>query len=129
MGSRGVTGMAFQNISTKNCTLEGYPIIQMIDSSGNSLPTYAIHMGSFAAPTAGSSVITLGPKAIAKFDLLYAAQTGYGSAICPTSTSVDITPPGSKVALSLDWKIQPYGGGTIQKLRCGEIKVSPIYAP
>ena len=129
MGSRGVTGMAFQNTSAKSCTLEGYPIVQMLDASGKSLPTYVTHFGSFAAPDAAPAIITLAPGAKAKFDLLYAAQTGYGNAVCPTSTTVDFTPPGSKVALALNWKIQPYGGGTIQKLRCGEIKVSPVYLP
>ena len=129
MGSRGVTGMSFVNTSAKSCTLDGYPDLQMYDSSGKALPTHVIHFGSFAAPNVPAALITLAPGAKANFDLLYAAQTGYGNAYCPTSSMVDFTPPGSKVALSLDWKIQPYGGGTIQKLRCGEIKVSPLYMP
>ena len=129
MGSRGVTGMAFLNTSTKSCTLEGYPIVQMIDANGKSLPTYVTHFGSFNAPKSPATLVTLAPGAKAKFDLLYEAQTGYGNAVCPTSSKVDFTPPGSTVALPLDLKIQPYGGGTIQKLRCGEIKVSPVYFP
>ena len=129
MGSRGVTGMAFKNISSTACTLEGYPIIQMIDGTGKSLNTYVSHGNSFSTPPATVQLVTLNPELSAKFDMLYAAQTGYGNAICPTSTSVDFTPPGSATALVLPWKIQPYGGETIQALRCGEIKVSPIYAP
>jgi Protein of unknown function (DUF4232) len=129
IGSRGVTGMSFVNTSAKSCTLEGYPDLQMFDSSGKAVPTHVMHFGSFARPTATASLITLAPGAQAKFDLLYEAQTGYGNAYCPTSSKVAFTPPGSKVALTLDWKIQPYGGGSIQKLRCGEIKVSPLYLP
>ena len=129
MGSRGVTGMTFQNTSAKSCTLEGYPIVQMIDANGKSLPTYVTHFGSFNAPKSPTTLVTLAPGAKAKFDLLYEAQTGYGNAVCPTSSKVDFTPPGSTVALPMDLKIQPYGGGTIQKLRCGEIKVSPVYFP
>jgi Protein of unknown function (DUF4232) len=129
MGSRGVTGMSFVNTSAKSCTLEGYPDLQMFDSSGKAVPTHVMHFGSFARPTATASLITLAPGAQAKFDLLYEAKTGYGNAYCPTSSKVAFTPPGSKVALTLDWKIQPYGGGSIQKLRCGEIKVSPLYLP
>jgi len=129
MGSRGVTGMSFVNTSAKSCTLEGYPNLQMFDSTGKSLPTHVIHFGSFAAPNSTAGLVTLAPGAKASFDLLYAAQTGYGNAYCPTSSKVAFTPPGSKVALTLDWQIQPYGGGTIQKLRCGEIKVSPLYVP
>ena len=101
----------------------------MFDSTGKALPTHVIHFGSFAAPNAPAGLITLAPGAKVSFDLLYAAQTGYGNAYCPTSSKVAFTPPGSSVALTLDWKIQPYGGGTIQKLRCGEIKVSPLYVP
>ena len=101
----------------------------MIDSTGKSLPTYVTHFGSFNAPKSPTTLVTLAPGAKAKFDLLYEAQTGYGNAVCPTSSKVDFTPPGSTVALPMDLKIQPYGGGTIQKLRCGEIKVSPVYFP
>jgi len=129
MGSRGVTGMSFVNTSAKSCTLEGYPNLQMFDSAGKALPTHVSHFGSFAAPNTPVGLVTLTPGAQAKFDLLYAAQTGYGNAYCPTSSKVAFTPPGSKIALTLDWKIQPYGGGSIQKLRCGEIKVSPLYVP
>ena len=129
MGSRGVTGMSVVNTSTKSCTLEGYPDLHMFDSSGKALPTHVIHFGSFAAPNLPDSLITLAPGAQARFDLLYEAQTGYGNAYCPTSSKVAFTPPGSKLALNLDWRIQPYGGESIQKLRCGEIKVSPLYLP
>jgi len=129
MGSRGVTGMSFVNISAKSCTLEGYPNLQMFDSTGKALPTHVLHFGSFAEPSAPAGLVTLAPGAKASFDLLYAAQTGYGNAYCPTSSKVAFTPPGSKVALTLIWKIQPYGGGSIQKLSCGEIKVSPLYVP
>jgi hypothetical protein len=127
MGARGVEGMTFKNISTATCTLEGYPIIQMTDVSGKSIPTYVSHGNTFSAPKTVVKLVTIAPGGVGKFDLLYEAQTGYGTAICPTSTSVDFTPPGSTAPLVLKWKIQPYGGATIQTLRCGELKVSPLY--
>jgi hypothetical protein len=65
---------------------------------------------------------------IAKFDFGYANQTGYGSASCPTSVRVTITPPKNVKGISANWKLQPYGGMTIAKLRCGEINVSPVYS-
>jgi len=128
MGSRGVTGMAFKNISATACTLEGYPTAQMIDAPGKTIPTHITHGTEFSSPTAVVKVITLAPGKEAKFDVLYEAQTGYGNAYCPTSSKVKFTPPGSKTPLILTWKIQPYGG-TVQNLRCGEIRVSPLYVP
>lgn len=129
MGTIGVTGMAFKNISMNTCTLKGYPILQMLDSTGHSIPTYVSHGNSFGVPAAPAKVVTLSPGLVAKFDMTYHDQTGYGTAICPTSTQVEITPPGVNKPITFSWKIQPYGGSTIQKLQCGDITVSPVYAP
>ncbi len=129
MGSRGVTGMAFKNISVTPCTLKGYPKAQMLNASGKLIPTYVTHGNVFSSSASAPKLIKLAPGAKAEFDLLYEAQTGYGNAVCPTSSKVAFTPPGSKTQLLLSWMIQPYGGGTIQKLRCGEIRISPLYAP
>ena len=129
MGTVGITGMGFKNISTTICTLKGYPILQMLDSTGRSIPTYVTHGNSFGVPAAPAKVVTLAPGLVAKFDLTYHNQTGYGTAICPTSTQVEITPPGVSNSITFSWKIQPYGGSTIQKLQCGDITVSPVYAP
>jgi len=129
MGTVGVTGMGFKNISTTTCTLKGYPILQMLDSTGHAIPTYVSRGNSFGVSAAPAKVVTLTPGLVAKFDMLYHNQTGYGTAICPTSTEVEITPPGSNKSIAFSWKIQPYGGSTIQKLQCGDITVSPVYAP
>ena len=128
MGSRGVTGTAFKNISSMACRLKGYPIVQMIDGTGKSIPTYVTRTETIFGTPTPVKLLTLLPGAEAKFDMLYEAQTGYGNLSCPTSTSVNFTPPGSSTALVLNWKIQPYGG-TVQALKCGELKVSPLYAP
>ncbi len=128
-GSVGITGMGFKNISTTPCTLKGYPILQMLDATGHSLPTYVTHANSFDGSAEPAKVITLAPGLDAKFDMIYPAQTGYGNAKCPTSSQVEITAPGVSKSEIISWKIQPYGGSTIQTLRCGEIRISPVYAP
>lgn len=128
MGSRGVTGMALKNISSSACTLKGYPVVQMIDGSGKSILTYVTRTDSIFGTLTPIKVLTLSPGAEAKFDMFYEAGTGYGNLSCPTSTSVNFTPPGSTTALVLAWKIQPYGG-TVQALKCGELKVGPLYTP
>lgn len=128
MGSRGVTGTAFKNISSTTCTLKGYPIVQMIDATGTSISTYVTRTDTIFGTSTPIKVLTLAPGTEAKFDMFYEAGTGYGNLSCPTSTSVNFTPPGSSTALVVAWKIQPYGG-TVQALKCGELKVGPLYAP
>ena len=128
MGARGVSGMAFRNASTTPCTLMGYPSVEMINASGKSIPTFITHVPALLGIPTPIKIVNMALGGLAKFDMLYEAKTGYGSAVCPTSTQVNFTPPGSVTPLVLPWKIQPYGGATIAALHCGEIKVSPLYA-
>src|ERR1035437_3661117 len=57
MGTVGVTGMGFKNISASTCTLKGYPILQMLDSTGHSIPTYVSHGNSFGVPAGPAKVV------------------------------------------------------------------------
>lgn len=129
MGARGVSGMGFKNVSATPCTLIGYPTVQMLDAKGKAIQTINTRVSTIMGAPTTISIVTLAPGVKANFNLLYESATGYGNAVCPTSTEVDFTPPGSKVPLVLPWKIQPYGGSTIQTLQCGEIKISPVYLP
>lgn len=127
MGSVGVTGMGFKNMSTTACSLQGFPKLQMRDATGHVIPTHVLHGTSSTVQARPTKVVVLKRGKVAKFDLGFSASTGYGSAICPTSTQVEITPPNLDQSITLRWQIQPYGGSSIQKLRCGEITVSPVY--
>ncbi len=128
MGHIGITAASFRNISKTSCTLKGYPSLQMYDTSGHRISTHIIHGPSASVPNIAAKVVLLRPSGVAKFDFGYANQTGYGSASCPTSARVTITPPKNVKGISANWKLQPYGGMTIAKLRCGEINVSPVYS-
>ncbi len=129
MGTVGVSGMVFKNVSATACTLMGYPKIQMLDAMGKSIPTFVTNVPDLMGLATSATLIAVNPGQSAIFNLMYEAGTGYGNSVCPTSTSVLFTPPGSTTALSLPWKIQPFGGATIAKLHCGEIRTSPIYLP
>jgi hypothetical protein len=129
MGARGVSGMRFKNVSSTPCTLIGFPGIQMTDAKGKSLPTFVTNSPTIMGTPVSIKIVTLMPGLTANFNMLYESATGYGNAVCPTSTQVEFKPPGAKLALVLPWKIQPYGGSTIQSLHCGEIKVSPVFLP
>lgn len=129
MGHFGLDSSAFKNISTTACTLKGYPKLQMLDDAGKEIATHVIDGTSYTVQAQPEDVVTLLPGNQAKFDLGYDNSTGYGNAVCPTSAQVEITPPGSSQPITVPWKFQPYGGGSIPKLRCGEITVSPVYWP
>ncbi len=126
-GHIGITAAGFINTSTTTCSLQGYPTLHMLDASGKSIPTFTLHGPSVTVPDIKESLVLLAPESEAFVDLGYSNGTGYGMSTCPTSTSVQITPPANTAALTVDWKLQPFGGPTIQTLRCGEIVTSPVY--
>ena len=128
MGSIGITAAGFRNISKTACTLKGYPTLQMFDANGHRISTHVMHRASASVPFIATKVVMVRPGQAAKFDLGYANQTGYGFAKCPTSARVAVTPPNNLRPISARWHLQPYGGSTIAKLRCGEITVSPVYS-
>jgi hypothetical protein len=128
MGHVGIAASAFQNHSDTACTLKGYPKLQMLDAAGSAIPTHVINGTSYTVVSRPDDLVVLVPGAQAMFDIGYSSQTGYGAAVCPTSAQVQITPPGSDQSIGVPWKLQPYGGPTIAKLRCGEITVSPVFA-
>lgn len=129
MGARAVAGMGFKNISSTACTLMGYPKIQMMDSMGKSIPTFVTNVPALMGIKSAVNLISVNPGHTAIFNLMYESGTGYANAICPTSSSVEFTAPGTTQILALPWKIQPYGGATIAELHCGEIQTSAVYLP
>lgn len=129
MGHFGIDSSAFKNISNTTCTLKGFPNFKMVDDAGKHITTHVIDGTSYTVQSQPEDVVTLLPGNEAMFDLGYDNSTGYGNVICPTSAQVEITPPGSSQPIVMPWKFQPYGGGSIPKLRCGEITVSPVYWP
>jgi Protein of unknown function (DUF4232) len=125
-GSVGYTN-DFENVSTATCTLYGYPGLQMLNASGQPIPTDVIRATSVTVPYVPERLVTLAPGARADFDMGFAASTGYGSAQCPTSARVEFTAPNDFQSLTVTLAIRPYGGGDIAQLHCGEIHVSPVY--
>lgn len=129
MGHFGLDSSAFKNISKSTCTLQGFPNFQMFDGSGKPILTHVIVGTSYTVQYKSEDIVTLLPGNEAMFDLGFDNATGYGGAVCPTSATVEITPPGANQPITVSWKFQPYGGGTIANLRCGEITTSPVYWP
>jgi photosystem II stability/assembly factor-like uncharacterized protein len=123
----GHIGMYFdvKNVGTRTCELDGYPTVQMIAAPKRLVPTLVNFGSDYTVPPTSPRVTLIKPGERAVFMLGYADQTGYGLSTCPTATTLQITPPGNLASQDLRVEAQPYGG-TIQRLRCGEIAVSPI---
>jgi len=120
--------VSFKNISAKTCALKGYPGVKMFDATGHPIPTEVTDGPDYTVPSLPESLVIITAGSKATFELGYSDATGYGTARCPTSVQVKITPPGVNQPITLPWRIQPYGGSTIAKLQCGQIAVSPVYA-
>ena len=129
MGHFGLDSSAFKNISKSTCTLQGFPNFQMLERSGKLIATQVIGGTSYTVHYQSEDIVTLLPGNEAMFDLGFDNATGYGRSLCPTSAKVKVTPPGNTESITVPWKFQPYGGGTIANLRCGEITTSPVYWP
>jgi hypothetical protein len=127
LGHVGVT-IDFKNVSKATCTLYGYPGLQMQSAAGQAIPTDVLRGTAYTVPSMPERTVTLVAHAEAAFDLGFADSTGYGLDKCPTSARVEITPPNAYRPITISWRIQPYGGGTINHLRCGQITVSPVFA-
>jgi hypothetical protein len=96
--------------------------MQLLGSNGQKLPTTVIRS------SASEATVKLLPGTRAAFSLRFAHATGYGSASCPTSTSLEITPPNSYHSITVTGsggQVQAYGG-TVSNLKCGEIFVQPV---
>ncbi|MGC8479927.1 MAG: DUF4232 domain-containing protein, partial [Acidimicrobiales bacterium] len=113
------------NTAPTTCVLKGYPGLQMLDQNGASITTHVTWGSSVSVPQEPVNSITLASGQQAYFIIGYASQTGYGSDTCPTSTSIEVTPPNDYHYLTTPLQISPYGG-TVQNLQCGDITASPI---
>jgi hypothetical protein len=127
LGHIGVT-VRFVNVSEIACSLYGYPGLLMLDRAGHALPTEVQRGVAYTVPSVAERLVTLRPGGGAAFDAGWDDATGYGSKQCPTSSRVLVTPPNAYRSIGVVWRIQPYGGGSIQHLRCGLITVSPVFA-
>ena len=112
------------NQSSSSCTLFGYPGMQLLDGSGNKLPTNVVRGGGpqFGVPGAdqGPATVVLAPQHTAAFSFSYSDVPVGTESSCPMSTSSLITPPGDLVSGTVALAISPCGGGTIH--------VSPVYS-
>lgn len=129
-GSQGAAGHVgrqyqLQNSSSTPCTLHGYPGLRLLDASGKPMVTTVARQPGLPIPT-----VTLGAGGSAYFTALWADATGFAGASCPTSASLQITPPNDTMQLTVSGPAGAIGayGGTTEHLQCGTITVTPVSA-
>jgi len=127
--SNGAAGTIEMTITMVNngpgtCTMKGYPGMQLLDGSGNNLPTDVVRGGGpgFLNPAAGQppSLVTLAPGQQASFSLSYEDVPVGTETSCPMSAKTLVTPPDDTAHAVIVFQADPCAGGTIH--------VSPVYA-
>ena len=124
VGSSGAAGtiettVALKNTTSAPCSLGGFPGMQMLSSSGSSLPTTVVRTGSYAFTAMPATTVTIAPGQSAYFNVGYSDVPVGNETSCPTSASVQVTPPNAVDHLVMSAALAPCGGGTLV--------VSPVF--
>ena len=113
-----------QNTSTKACTLNGYPGMQLLSAQGSPIPTNVVRGGVAGTPSGPAAkpaaLVTLAPSGYAAFTLSYEDVPTGTETTCPSSAKAQVTPPNDTAYAVVTLQIQPCSGGTVH--------VSPVYA-
>ena len=123
-GSSGAAGtiettVALKSTGTVPCTLGGYPGLQMLSASGATLPTQVVRKGNYSFTAMAPTTVTLAPGQSAYFNIGYSDVPVGTETSCPTSSSLEVTPPNAFDHLVLAAALGPCGGGTLV--------VSPVF--
>lgn len=124
-GSSGAAGtiettVALRNATTVPCTLGGYPGLQLIGSGGTALPTTVVRRGSYSFTAMPPTTVTLGGGESAYFNIGYSDVPVGGETSCPTSATLEVTPPNAFDHLVVTAALTPCGNGTLV--------VSPVFS-
>jgi hypothetical protein len=124
-GSSGAAGtiettVALKSTSPSPCVLSGYPGMQLLDAASNSLPTNVVRKGNYNFTAMAPTTVTLTTGQTAYFNLGYTDVPTGSETTCPTSASVEITPPNDTTHLVVTANFAPCAAGTMV--------VSPVFA-
>ncbi len=123
-GSSGAAGTIETTVALKStdsvaCTLGGYPGLQLLGPTGSSLPTTVVRKGSYSFTAMAPTTVTLVAGQSAYFNIGYSDVPVGSETTCPTSGSLEVTPPNAVDHLAVAATLAPGGGGTMV--------VSPVF--
>jgi len=121
---------AFINTSSKECSLVGYPRLQMVNGAGQRIATTDRDSPVSAFPEITRKAVVLAKGKRAYFGVFYPDHTGSGTIVCPTAAALELTPPGSTQAVTLRGSgaaITPYAGSNTA-LGCGLVQPTLVSA-
>jgi len=121
---------AFINTSAQECSLVGYPALQMLNAAGKPLKTIDEKYPIDAIPGVTGKPVSLAKGKRAYFDAFYANSTGTGDMVCPTAAALELTPPGSTQFVTLHGagaRIAPYAGSDT-RAGCGIVRLTALTA-
>ncbi|HVA04509.1 MAG TPA: DUF4232 domain-containing protein [Acidimicrobiales bacterium] len=124
VGSQGAAGtfeltLALRNTSAAPCPMDGYPGAQLVDASGNELPTHVVSGGNFQFTDFAPGPITVAPGASAYFNVAY-SDVPTGTETCPTAAHIEVTPPHA-----VDHDVVAINAVVCQ---AGTLTVSPVFS-
>lgn len=124
-GSSGAAGtiettVSLTSTSATPCVLGGYPGLQLLAGNGSALPTNVVRKGSYSFTAMAPATVTLARGQAAYFNIGYSDVPVGNETTCPSSASLEVTPPNAFDHLVIGAALAPCGGGTLV--------VSPVFA-
>jgi hypothetical protein len=124
-GSSGAAGtiektVALKSTASTTCVLGGYPGLLLLSSTGAALPTTVVRKGNYSFTSMSPATVMLAPGQSAYFNIGYSDVPVGSETQCPSSASVEVTPPNATDHLVIAATMAPCGGGTMV--------VSPVFA-
>ncbi len=115
------TTFALKSTAATTCVLGGYPGLQLLSATGAPLPTKVVRGGSESFLSMAPTTVTVAPGGSVEFNVGYSDVPVGNETSCPSSKSIEITPPNAYDHLVTAATLAPCGGGTVG--------VSPVFSP
>jgi hypothetical protein len=124
VGSSGAAGtiettVVLTNTAPTTCILGGFVGLQMLAAGGGMLPTTVVRTGSYSFTAMAPTTVTLASGQSVYFNIGYSDVPSGSQTSCPTSASLQVTPPNATDHLVIPATLSPCGAGTLV--------VSPVF--
>jgi len=97
--------LLFKNTASTTCTLTGYPVVALLDSSGNqvvqAVASPSGYMGGLPTGETTPPTVTLTPGATASAKVEGTDNPVNGATSCPSYSAILVTPPNNNQAIRL----------------------------